>query len=84
MNCNKEVGERLVLARKHYGFTQKQVADYLGITQGQMSKLEGGVRTLKTSLMEQLCALYNIDEDWLVYGDGDSKLNRNFHICFLK
>lgn len=84
MSKREEVGERLVQARKHYGFTQKQVADYLGITQGQMSRLERGTRSLKISLLEQLCSLYNIDEEWVVDGVGDSKLNRRLHICFLR
>ena len=78
-----EMGSRLKHIRKKRGFTQKQVANYLGISQGQLARLENGSRRLrKVSMLEQLCLLYNIDEDWLLYGEGQSPKNKKLpHIC---
>lgn len=82
----KEIGMRLKEARKWWGFTQSQVADFLGISQGQMAKLENGRRKLRDNdLINEICNLYLIDEDWLLYEEGESQLyTRSIHICYLR
>lgn len=76
-----EVGEKLRESRKAWGFTQTQVADYLGISQGQIVKLEKGSRKIrKASMLEKICLLYRIDDEWLLYDKGDSGL-KPFKIC---
>ena len=43
--------------RKQQGFTQTQIAEYLGITQGQVAKLEKGTRNI-TPYKEKLDQIY--------------------------
>lgn len=38
--------ESLVWARKQAGFTQKQLAEHLGVSAGHMSEIESGKRNL--------------------------------------
>ena len=80
MNEN-ELGLRLKEARKSWGFRQRQVAEYLDMTQGQYSRLEIGIRKIQNDVIDKLCLLYNIDEEWLLYGEGESNLNNQPHIC---
>lgn len=66
----KNQGQRLKQIRKHYGFTQTQLADYLGVKQGQIAKIENGQRKIKPNMAEQICRLFKIDDVWFVYGEG--------------
>ena len=77
MIVNKFIGEKLRESRKCWGFKQREVANYLSISQGQLSKIEGGTRKCPPDLFEKLCCLYNIDEKWF---DGDGKV-RPLTIC---
>ena len=64
MMTNKFIGEKLKESRKCWGFKQREVADYLSISQGQLSKIENGTRNCPAHIFEKLCCLYNIDEKW--------------------
>lgn len=44
--------------RKANGYTQGQVAEYLGIDQTTISKIESGARTIGMAALEKLAALY--------------------------
>lgn len=43
MNISKEIGNNIKQARKYKGFTQKQVAQLMKMTQQQYSRFENGV-----------------------------------------
>ncbi len=73
----KEVGKRLRFCRISWKLTQTQVSEYLGVKQSQISKLENGTRKLKTEVLEKLCLLYRVDDEWLLYGKGEPTLNWN-------
>ena len=68
---NREIGIRLKFLRKSCNITQKQLTSYLNISQGQMARLEGGHRKLKPEIIEKVCTLFNVDEDWLLFGEGE-------------
>jgi transcriptional regulator with XRE-family HTH domain len=70
MMDNEEIGLRLKELRKEWGYTQKQVANYLGFQQGQIAKLENGERTLKVSSLHLLCELYGCSQEYIVEGKG--------------
>ena len=64
---NKRIGERLRELRTDHGFKQKEVAEYLGLSQSLYSMIEHGKRRLKwLSLVEKLALLYNCDEDYIL------------------
>ena len=65
----KEIGQRLKELRTTQGYTQKQVADYLGIDQSNYSKMEHGKRKLtKLSMLQKLCTLYQCTQEHILYG----------------
>lgn len=65
------IGERLKKLRQDYGFTQKQVADYLGFKQSQIAKLENNERKLKSYSLNKLCELYNCSYEYILKGEGE-------------
>lgn len=60
MELAKKIGNNLKEARKYKGLTQKQVADYMRMSQQQYSRLENGVFELNYYQILTLCKLYDI------------------------
>ena len=60
MNISKEIGNNIKQARKYKGFTQKQVAQLMEMTQQQYSRFENGVFQLNYEQIIFLCKLYDI------------------------
>lgn len=75
----KDIGKNLRKIRKKNGYTQKQVSDYLGITQSNLSKIENGERNLNMTLLDKLCLLYNCSPEYLL---GESNINEQIPIAF--
>ena len=71
---DKEIGKRLRILRNKWGFTQNQIADYLGFKQSQITKLEKGERILKFSSLMKLCDLYGCDQRYIVFGEGEYEM----------
>lgn len=67
------IGGRIKQLRLEFGFTQKQIADYLGFKQSQVAKLENNERKLKHSSLLKLCNLYNCPHEYILEGEGDYK-----------
>ena len=64
------IGTRLKQLRKQHKITQRQIADFLDISQSQYAKIESGDRNLKLTKLLKLCDLYNVPEEYIVYGEG--------------
>lgn len=64
-NLKKQIGERLKEARKQTGFTQKQIAQELRMTQQQYSRFENGIFELNYEQIIYLCNKYDISADYL-------------------
>ncbi len=62
MNQDQIIGKNLQALRQKLGFTQDQVAEYLGITRVELSYYETGSRAIPTALMAPLANLYGVDE----------------------
>ena len=60
MELSKRIGENLKQARKDKGFTQKQLAEKLLMTQQQYSRFENGVFELNYHQILLLCELLEI------------------------
>ena len=62
----KEIGIRLKKLREDSKYTQEQIANYLGINQGQLSKIENGTRNLNLNLLDKICSLYNCSHEYIL------------------
>lgn len=62
----KQLGANLKAARTSRRFTQSQVAEYLGIDQTTLSKIESGSRTIGAAMLDKLAALYFCTVDQLL------------------
>jgi len=63
---DKEIGDRLKKLREESNYTQEQIANYLGITQGQLSKIESGNRKLNLNLLDKISSLYNCSHEYIL------------------
>lgn len=71
------VGDRLKFLRKSCGITQTQLSEYLNISQGQIGRLERNTRNLHSkATIEKISELFNIDKEWLLYGEGECNLRQ--------
>ncbi len=66
MNIKFEVGKRLKEARRLSGYTQKDVASKMLMTQQQYSRFENGVFELNYEQIIFLCKLYDVSSDYLL------------------
>lgn len=64
-----DYGKRLKKARKHAGFTQKQLGPMVGMSQSNLSDLEN--TAYSSGYTAQLAAACNVDAQWLAVGDGE-------------
>ncbi len=60
MKTAEAIGENLKQARKDKGYTQKEVASILHMTQQQYSRFENGVFELNYDQILALCKLYDV------------------------
>ena len=60
MEVAKKIGENIKQARKDKGYTQKEVANMLRMTQQQYSRFENGIFELNYEQILTLCKIYDI------------------------
>lgn len=65
------MGSRLKQLRNEYKYTQREVADYLDISQSQLAKVESDERKLKLTKLIKLAVLYDCTEEYLLYGEKE-------------
>ncbi len=66
MNIKLEVGKRLKESRRIAGYTQKEVAEKMLMTQQQYSRFENGVFELNYEQIIFLCNLFDVSSDFLL------------------
>ena len=64
-------GERIKVIRKELGLTLEKFGEKLGVTKTTISRLEKGVNNLTDQMARSICREYNVDYDYLMYGEGD-------------
>jgi transcriptional regulator with XRE-family HTH domain len=82
---SKKVGARLKKLREDSNYTQEQLADYLRINQGQLSKIENGNRNLNLDLLDKICSLYGCSHEYVLLESNEHsipkvafRMNENF------
>lgn len=63
---NKTIGKRLRTVRESTGFTQEQVAKYLGVKREVISYIETGARPVSTLMLRKLADLYGYKFSYFV------------------
>lgn len=69
--------------RKFLGLTQKEFAQKLRLSQGQISAIEQGQRTITDRLIMQIALCFNLSEEWLRTGEGEPYNEIHFQDSFL-
>lgn len=64
-------GERIKVIRKELDLTLEKFGEKLGVKKGAISALENGKRNLTDQMAKAICREYNVDYDYLMYGEGD-------------
>ncbi|NIZ19245.1 helix-turn-helix domain-containing protein [Entomospira culicis] len=67
------IGQRVRLARKHFGWTQHQAAEHLGVKQNMLSRYEREEHHIPDPIKVKLHAL-GINLTWLLTGEGEMLL----------
>ena len=56
------MSENIRVLRKKLGYTQEQIAEYLGISTAAVTQYETGTRVVPASTVSKLALLFNVDE----------------------
>ena len=65
------IGQRMKLVRARLRKTQAGMARDLGVSLSHYSKLEVGIGGMSHGLIYTFCRLFNVDQDWFCYGQGE-------------
>ncbi len=78
---SRAIGQRLATVRTSLGFTQKQVANYLGTAREGISYLESGARPVTTATLIKLSDLYGYRVSYFI-DESDTDETPNVAIAF--
>jgi len=73
-NFINEVGNRLELARKSYGYGRSETAQRLGIARSNLYRSEIGFSLPRMETLLRLHEVFDISLDWLLFGIGPMHL----------
>lgn len=62
--------DRIKKIRKHYGLTQQEFADRLGLKRNSVANYEIGRNTPLDPIINSMCKEFSINEIWLRTGEG--------------
>lgn len=65
------MNERLKELRNLLGLNQREFSAKINIGQSTLAMLETGQRALKDIHISQICSVFNVNEEWLRYGQGE-------------
>lgn len=76
------MNNRIKNIRKHFGYSQQNFADILGISRGNIAAYEVGKNAPSDAVISLICTKCNINEEWLRTGTGEmfKSLTRNQEI----
>lgn len=79
MNENMIIGRNLKVLREANGYTQEQVASFLGINRSAYANYETGEREAPVEVLEKSCNLFGCEMELLF--DWDEKAVKNMLVC---
>ena len=66
-----EMNDRIRLIRTNAGLTQEKFAERLGLKRNSVANYEIGRNTPLDAITCSICKEFNVNENWLRYGQGD-------------
>lgn len=66
-------GERLKQIRKGTGLSQQEFAESIGVSRSPIAFAESGKSKLQPLAVHRICELYDINENWLLTGEGNMR-----------
>ena len=69
-NWNHEIGRRLVELRKHYGCSQKEMAEKMGLSINTYRKNEVGINYPSVLIIDRLRNRLGVSLEWYLFGRG--------------
>lgn len=66
-----EINKRLMELRKTLGISRREFGEKIGATDSVIKNLEYNYTEPKEYALSQICAIYNVNEDWLRTGEGE-------------
>lgn len=67
-DINVRIGTNIQAAREKNGYTQERLAEILNITPNHLSAIERGVTGATLEKIIQLCNLFGVSSDYLLFG----------------
>lgn len=64
-------GERVKRLRTALNLTLEKFGERVGVGKAAISKLEKNENRLSDQMIKAICREFNVNYDWLVYGDGE-------------
>lgn len=76
------MNNRIKELRKELGLSQRNLGITLGVTDGAISKIEKGERSITKQMFMSICREFNVNEEWLRTGKGEmfNKANKENEI----
>lgn len=68
-----KINERLKDFRKSIGLNQTEFAQAVGVIQRTYSGYENGTNPIPDVFIKSVCAVYDLNEEWLRTGEGEKK-----------
>lgn len=65
------MNERIAIVRKHFGLSQNEMADRLGLSRNFISLMENGNRAPSDRTISDICREFGVDRVWLETGAGE-------------
>ena len=66
-----KLSEKIIYLRRQQGWSQEELADYLGVSRQSVSKWESGASTPELDRIVQLCTLFGLTADTMIRDDLD-------------
>jgi transcriptional regulator with XRE-family HTH domain len=76
MNQTTTIIERIKILRTTLKLSQKEFGKPIPLSQGYISEVERGEKTLSNIALELLCLRHNANLDWLLTGKGEMFMTR--------
>nr|DAL85055.1 MAG TPA: helix-turn-helix domain protein [Caudoviricetes sp.] len=64
-------GKRVFDLRKQLNLTLEKFGEPLGVTKTAISRIEKEERTITDQMAKAICREYGVNEEWLLYGNGE-------------
>ena len=65
------INERIKLVREQLGLTTRSFGASINMSGGAITNMEKGSRNITDRTISDVCREFNVNYDWLVYGDGE-------------